>query len=95
MIPDSDMQHLSIKTNRPGVHFHLIAYNFMDKEIQLLINGLRKQTSYERKLDMNIFQTQVDNHKQLSDELVYVLDRKGRSRFTGNYLEKPRVLLNR
>jgi hypothetical protein len=38
---------------------------------------------------------QYMSNRQLGDEFAYVLDRKGQTRYIGNSLDKPQVLLKK
>lgn len=68
---------------------HLLAFTFLDKEVNTLLDSFSKADYFQNQYDLPVHPNSTFNGKQLSDELVYVLDRKDQPRYIGNYLSKP------
>lgn len=77
--------------------FHVFASQFMPSSIDKAVNELNqnKGYSYLQTIPTEIRKTLTLNNRKLGDEYVYVLDRKNKTRYVGNTLEKPQVLLKR
>jgi hypothetical protein len=91
-----------LTTPRPHLRARLLTYNYLPDELIKFCDSHHTSLETNRAAQPN-FSTfdkrQLQNaylvQKRLSDELIYVYDRKTKKTFMGNTLEKPGVLLKR
>ena len=77
--------------------FHVFGAQFVDVNLNRTINGLDANlpTETSKTVELGLKKSQFLNNRSLGDEYCYVLDRKNKTRFIGNTLEKPPVLLKK
>ena len=80
-----------------SVRVHAMAYNYFPINAARMAGELRDNCSTEQLevYKLNQSYNSYFSEKELSDEFKYVLERKNRSTFIGNTLEKPSGLLKR
>jgi hypothetical protein len=97
-----DHYELHLTTPRPNLRTRLLTYNYQPNELIRFCDshhtsvestrfGQLPFSTFDKRQLKNAFMAQT----RLSDELIYVYDRKTKKTFMGNTLEKPGVLLKR
>ena len=76
---------------------HVLAYQFMNFNVDQYCNAIMENLEKEKFNVIPYVKTrnQYFSNKTLGDEYCYVLNRKKESRYVGNTLEKPQILLKR
>jgi hypothetical protein len=94
----SDELQLNILSNdMDSVKVHVLGYNYFPDHVANIMQSLKGNCVTE-KSEITYFAenySEFYSEKELSDELKYVIERKGRPTFMGNTLEKPSGLLKR
>jgi hypothetical protein len=89
---------LSVMSNElDSVKVHVLGYNYFPDHINYIMQSLKGNCLTE-KAEVTSFAKNFCEYyceKELSDELKYALERKGRPTFMGNTLEKPSGLVKR
>ena len=77
--------------------FHVFAAQFLEANTNRNVSSLDQNlpTQVQREAYLKPKECQVMNNRKLGEEYCYVLDRKSKTRYMGNTLEKPGVLLKR
>ena len=77
--------------------FHVFGAQFLESNINRAVDNLDANLPLEmqREAYLKPRESQFLNNRKLGDEYCYVLDRKAKTRYMGNTLEKPAVLLKR
>ena len=96
----SDVADLTIQSyvDEPKfARFHVFGVQFLESDVNRLIQDLENNLPYDNPADafLGLKKSQYLNNRSLGDEYCYVLDRRNKSRYLGNTLEKPQVLLKR
>jgi len=96
----SDVAELTIQSyvDEPKfARFHVFGVQFLESDVNRLIRDLENNLPEDNPTDafLGLKKSQYLNNRSLGDEYCYVLDRRNKSRYLGNTLEKPQVLLKR
>ena len=77
--------------------FHVFGAQFLESNINRTVDNLDANLPLEmqREAYLKPRESQFLNNRKLGEEYCYVLDRKSKTRYMGNTLEKPAVLLKR
>ena len=88
---------LIVNTSHSDQKVTVIGFNFYDEKINDMLMKMENTMAYYSSSDSKFREqyNQFYNNKNLSDEMVYVLDRKNKQAYVGNYLEQPKILLNK
>jgi hypothetical protein len=89
---------LSGHSNTKTARAHVFAFTFMPTDSNFIYTSLEKSTKDWGTLDIFPFAKWENiylSNRKLGDEFRYVFDRKFMSRFMGNTLDRPQLLLNR
>lgn len=80
-----------------SVRVHALGYHYFPNKVSRMALELRENCASEKRETFPIHQNYNSyfSEKELSDEVKYVLERKTRSTFMGNTLEKPTGFLKR
>lgn len=83
--------------NPDRTRIHIVAYNFLQSNINDLAASLLANSSIEQPTIIPLFNSRsvYMSNKTLGDEYRYVLDRKKQTVYVGTTLDKPQLLLKR
>ena len=94
---ENELELKVLSNEMDTVKVHLLAYNYFPDNIKTLIDS-HKGNCLTEKAEITNFASNFNEYyseKEISDELKYAIERKGRQTFMGNTLEKPSGLLKR
>jgi len=96
----SDLADITIQAyvDQPQLaRFHVFGAQFMEANVNRVLEGMDGNLPPEtpRVVRLGLKETQFLNNRSLGDEYCYVLDRRNKTRYMGNTLEKPPVLLKK
>mmetsp|Transcript_24063 Transcript_24063/g.21100 ORF Transcript_24063/g.21100 Transcript_24063/m.21100 type:complete len:576 (-) Transcript_24063:3258-4985(-) len=97
---DAEKATINIKAFVDDAHlarFHIFGSQFLQPNMTKAVKSLdanRAQIPFQE-IPIGLRASLFLNNRQLGDEYVYVLDRKNKTRYIGNTLERPQVLLKR
>ena len=89
---------VSLKGHSEYARVHAFAFHFLPKHLPSSMAGLQRvaQQSFQHaQFPFAMWKNFFLSNRQLGDELRYVFDRKNLPRFTGNTLDRPKMLVKR